>query len=65
MQTLPFRIDGQWGPAVQDRTLGIEHDGGRYEKNNVYKCVTGFTLLYRRNKHHMISQLFFNLKEKR
>ena len=41
MQTITFRMDRQWKVLPYDtgnwvQSLGLEHDGGWYEKKNVY-----------------------------
>ena len=45
MQNVQFRMDGQWGPAVQHKELypvSWDRDGGIYEKKEciyMYVCV--------------------------
>ena len=40
--------------------LKVHHDGGRYEKKNVYDWVT---LLDSRNWHNTVNQLYFDNKK--
>ena len=50
---ITFRIDKQWGPAVQHRnsvqSLGLEHDGREYEKKECMYVYDSVILLYSRN----------------
>ena len=45
MWTITFRINKQWDLTVQHgnyvQSLVIEHDGRKYEKENVYVYMTG------------------------
>ena len=37
---------------------GINHNGKEYEKKCVYTCINGITLLYSRNSHYIVNQLY-------
>ena len=59
---LTFRMDKKGGTAVQHRklypTLGMEHNRRWYKKKNVHIMYDWVTMLYRRNWHNTVNQLF-------
>ena len=64
MQTITFRMDKQWGPTVQHRDL-CPVSWGRTRWNMVWKkyCIyryDGVTMLYSRNWHNTVNQLYSN-----
>ena len=43
------------------QSLGIDHDGRKYEKNYIYNDWV--TLVYSRNRHNIVNQLYFKKKD--
>ena len=64
MQTITFKIDKQWSPTVQHRELyprsWAEYDGREFEKKNVYVQYDWVIMLYSRNWHNTLNQLYSN-----
>ena len=63
MQTITFRIDGQWGPAVQHRELcpiSWDRGMGNDTRKRMYNTYEWVTLPYSRNHHNTVNQLDFN-----
>ena len=47
------------------QSLGIDHDWGSYEKKECMYVYDWVTLLYSRNWHNIVNQLYFNTKIKK
>ena len=41
----------------------INHNGKEYKKKNACTCITESLLLYSRDWHHIVNQLYFNKKK--
>ena len=69
MQTITFRMDKQWGLTVQHRELYPVSWDRPWEKTVWEKdCVCMYdwvTMLYSRNWHNAVNQLYNNLKRKK
>ena len=60
VQMVTHRIDEHWGPAVSHRELQPTFgDRPEWKRVCVYIWIT-IALLYSRNKHHIVNQLYFN-----
>ena len=65
MQTIIFRVDIQQGPSVQHRKLystSYVIMGTKIFKEFMYVC-NSTALLYSRDWHNTVNQLYFNIKQ--
>ena len=67
MQTITFKWISSEGLLYSTgnyiQSPGIDHDGKEYKKKNVY-MFDWVTLLYSRNWHNTVNQLYFNKNKK-